>query len=259
MIRVLHTILFFFAGSAFAVGPFGKDVSLKSLNGIDQKGCEAGKVLEQEFAKNGINFIDGKTQSVWSCKGVTYKNAQEKRCPFPNTVNDIAQIKCYSDSKVGPAVCISGARSEKIDVSYADSDIKFEVQPRFNELVVVGSDSGGYRQDRTITMDASGCAVEAVQGNDNIGQMNNGSTNSTFDKCSEKFDAMLGGGAMYPGQDSSPKFCDRSNSANRIDAYWTQIKQLNTCFEDIPNFLARYKSRGKPGEGAKGGKSDTAR
>ncbi len=243
----LFTILFaiaLFSHSTFAAGVFGPATTLKSLSGIDQKGCEAPKILEQEYLKNGINIVDGTARYVWNCTGVTAEKAVVKRCPFPQNVKPNTSMKCFSNTSTGgPVVCVSGPHAETVDAVYGDEGNVTEHQPRFNELVVITDDSSGFRKDRHITMDAQGCKVESVRGQDSVGEMNNGTYTSTFADCTRLFDAALNGGNMYDSNISKVKYCDPNDkSEGRVNAYWTKTKDLFHCFEDIPDFLGRYKA-----------------
>lgn len=238
------SILLFLSQTCFAaVGPFGSSVSSKTLNGIDQKGCEAGKILEQEQFKSGIDLTSGSANYVWKCNDVTSANASEKRCPYPQDT-DGAIYKCFSNTATGGTVmCISGSRSEEIKVKYGDSNLTKENQPRFSDLKIFSYNSSGNREDRSFKMDSNGCQVSEVLEYDNVGDMNNGTVNLTFDECSKMFSNAMNGGPLYPGQNAG-NFCqDKSNRPkDYTSSYWTRIKKLNHCFTAFPNFLSRYEN-----------------
>ena len=236
----LSVVIFglFFSISAFAVGPFGPDVSLKTVEGIDQQRCEAPKVAQQIYEKTGVNFIEGKASAIWDCKGVTPMKAQEKNCPYPQNVININATKCYSNTPdKSQIVCLSGPRTEIVEAVYADIGKRTEYQVRYDEIIVMSNTTSGQRRDTSTKMDATGCKVESVRGWDAIGQMNNGSYDLTFDKCSKMFDAILSG---------KEKMCDKDDpSLDRAGEAWTRIKKISFCFNDIPDFLNRYEAAKK--------------
>lgn len=240
----------FFSLNAFAVGPFGPEVSLKTVRGIDQHSCEAPKVAQQIYEKTGVNFIEGKANAIWDCKGVTPMKAQEKNCPYPQNVKNINATKCYSNtSDKSQIVCLSGPRTEIVEAVYADIGKRTEYQVRYDEIIVLSNTTSGHRRDTSTKMDATGCKVESVRGWDDIGQMNNGSYDLTFDKCSKMFDAILSG---------KEKICDKDDqSRDRLGSSWTSIKKMNFCFQDIPDFLNRYEASKKVGSTAPAQKKTT--
>lgn len=224
-----------FAHTAYAVGVFGPNTKLRNLNGVDQKGCEAAQLLEQEYLNNGINVVDGTAPYIWDCSGVTSAEADDKRCPFPQYLESTTGMKCYSNSATGaPFVCVRNPRAETITASYGDVGTQKEYQPRFSELVVVRQDGSGFRRDSYFRMDSAGCKVENVR---------NESGTVTFADCSRKFDAALGGGNMYDSDISTVKFCDPADrSERRMDGFAAKTSELNNCFESIPDFMNRYKA-----------------
>lgn len=230
----------FFSLNAFAVGPFGPEVSLKTVRGIDQHNCEAPKVARQVYEKTGVNFIEGKASAIWDCKGVTSREAAAKDCPYPQSVNNINNVKCYSNtSDKSQIVCLSRPRIEVVEAVYGDIGKRTEHQVRFDEIIVMNKTTQGFRDIHTTTMDQTGCKVEKTHGEDNIGQMNNGNYDHSFDKCVKMYDAVLA------GQD---KLCDKEDrSRERIGRVWTQLKKMNFCFVDFPDFVDRYELAKKSG------------
>ena len=240
--KMIFLLALFILPASATAGPFGSLVKFENLNRVDQKGCEAGKIISQEYGKTGINILSGAPVS-WSCTGVTAAQAFEKRCPYPQyTGNENLNIKCYSNSRlVGPVICLDNPRFESIEEEYADTGKVKRQMPRFNQLFVLSPGANGpeHRSDRFFKMDSSGCKVVNSRGVDEIDQS---TYKVEFERCATDFYNATHGGPIDRGDNR--RFCNPSefkNEEDYADDYWFKTRELNHCFTDMPDFMNRYK------------------
>lgn len=259
-------IILIFPFTTYA-GTFGS-VTLKGLTyGHDQSGCDAEDIIIDEYNRTNIDFVEGTAPYKWDCDGVTSAEAQEKRCPYAQNVkNGMGNLRCFSNSKTGPAVCVSGASFKEKEETYGFDTLSGTktskvTRARFKELFTLTETTGKYRNDKLIKMDPDGCKTQEVRDNGK-----NGTIVVSKERCTETLKNLLGGSEI---EYSNPKqkYCDPElrDNYDYVSGMLGSVRMIGDCLRLIPNFGNDYtremlerRSSDRSREKSSNGKSSSA-
>lgn len=235
--KTVLLLLLVVGAHAMAEGPFGKNVTGKSLIlGVDD--CAATKMVDKAVAESGIPFVDGNARQIFGCEQLRpngfYSNggALESMCKS-------GKVKCYSEGS-NAAVCVANPRSVALDKEYGDAGKVVDHRPRFDGLFVFSKDGAGYLREKSWRMDGEGC-------NPTSANLNNPMQSEA--KCREYVKSYVSGGYLFKPSISQEKFCDGKITTDKINA----IRELGDCLESYPQLrdLDSEKPSGAPGKSEK--------
>jgi len=235
-------LLLLTATQAMAEGPFGKNVTGKSLIlGVDD--CTATKLVDKAVEESGVNFVDGNTRQLFGCEQLKEKDIYSNGGSLESFCKS-GKVKCYQDGS-NSVVCVANPRQTAINMVYGDAGKVIDYRARFDGLYVFSKDGAGYRREKSWKMDSDGCNPSSANLNNPMKSEN---------ECRTYIKNFASGGTIYPPDISKEKFCDGKVSSGKLGS----IDELHDCIESYPQLRNMDREKPRASSPAKPATTDSA-
>lgn len=233
-LKLVSVVLFLAFSLNAHSGTFDK-VTLDTLNfGDDQSKCTAEIIIKHALAITGINFIQRKANSIWTCqKKSSNVDSIKQRCPAVQHMT-ADKYTCFSNASTINAIFVCVADGKSIDANefyHGNKNPSNIARARFKSLHIYRHDSDSNRIQISWDMDSDGCT--------SIAGVINGPVN--LKSCLKDL-SNLANGKEIPHSKNKKKYCETNTwkDHSAITSHIKAIKDIGICLKIFPDLKEKY-------------------